>query len=569
MTGSNSQYYQDVHAIVSDLVDAPSNSVPALLRQPLSQIQKEAIKLLADKQFTSCEFLARLDLSKCIKENRTQQIDIALLAESAFQQGKWVTARDLYEKLYLWDEYTYRYKVACCMQKTGSIIEAVCILEQIPKEARTLKIHMLLGNLLMATSRKHQACECYLEALKINPYTIEAIYALAAAGVEKNKASGVLDVGHVHHGDQENLITKEMLLLLHSKHRHQTALALQQAETLSAEYPSNLPLMNLQAELHQQSSDIARAGELYTMVHNAEPTYMTGMDQYADILGQTERFSELSELADKMLQIDDKSPIAWTCLALYHKYAYTGPSEQSSANALKFVDKAIALDQRHGFAHYVRGKILLDDHRPEYAGVSFFRSNEIEPTIATYEGLVDAYLEASKDKEAVAAAKEIFHMIPRDPRSLTLVGLALAQGSRAQAKRSLTKALVLSPALSRPLFCLVEIYQHEKDFESCIRILQDALSVASSSTSHSNIANIDEILRKMGEIYTLLENYNEAVGAYNRSLAINPECKTATDALDRLEKLMKGLDPNENSDEIAEDAVSQEGESQDPETPSY
>ena len=87
------------------------------------------------------------------------------------------------------------------------------------------------------------------------------------------------------------------------------------------------------------------------------------------------------------------------------KYARAGASDQSSTKALKFIDKAISLDQRHAFSHFVRGKILLDDRRPDYAGVSFFRSNEIEPTIATYEGLVDAYLEASKEKE-----KDILHI---------------------------------------------------------------------------------------------------------------------------------------------------------------
>lgn len=570
MVGCTGQYYQDVQSVVNDLLDASSriSSAPALLSQPLTPLQKEAILLLADKQYASCEFLARLDLSKCQKENRSEQVDIGLLAECAFQQGKWVAARDLYETLYLWDEHTYRYKVACCMQKIGSIIEAVCILEKVPKEMRTLKIHMLLGNLLMAQSRKHQACECYLEVLKINPYTIEAIYALAAAGADKQKSSSALDIGHAKHGEQENLITKEMLQVLHSKHRHQTALALQQVETLVDEYPNNLPLMTLQAELYLQSSDIARAGEVYTAVHVKEPNYLVGMDQYADVLGQTERISELSGLADRMLQIDDKSPIAWTCLALYHKHAYSGSNEQSSTNALKLIDKAISLDQRHAFAHYVRGKILLDSRRPDYAGVSFFRSNEIEPTIATYEGLVDAYLEASKEKEAIAAAKEIFHLTPRDPRSLTLVGLALAQGSRAQAKRSLKKALNLSPALSRPLFCLIEIHHHDKEYEACLQLLQDALAVSSTSTNHSNIATADEILRKMGDIYALKEEYNEAIGAYNRSLAINPTSRAAMDALDRLEKLMKGIDPNENSDDIVEDAASHEAESPGTEQPS-
>jgi hypothetical protein len=65
----------------------------------------------------------------------------------------------------------------------------------------------------------------------------------------------------------------------------------------------------------------------------------------------------------------------------------------------------------------------------------------------------------------------------------------------------------------------------------------------------------------MGDCYTHQEQYKDAVHTYNRALVADPECAAAIAALDRLDKLMRGLDPNDNSDEIA---VEEETESSSP-----
>jgi anaphase-promoting complex subunit 7 len=500
-----------------------------------------------------------LDWSKCVSEKRSDLVDVHLIAECYLRQDKWAAAKDLFEVLYCYDNVKYRYKVACCSHKMGSLIEAVCVLEEILVDSRSLQVHMLLGKLYTATSRKQCAIDSYLSALRLNPYALEAAHALATLGADKAPMTAALDSGLIAKHDDEgqySFLCKEISLILTAKFRHQTALAMQLLQKLSIEYPDNVYLLLVQAELALQSSHES-AEELFHRVRSIEPGNTVGMDQYANILGQAGKINELSDLTDSMLQIDDKSPVSWTCLALYHKYQSRLDPQSCSdhvSSSLKFVEKAIALDQKHAFAHYIRGTILLGEHRPEYAAVSFFRSNEIQPAVSTYEGLVDAYLAAGKDKEAIAAAKTAYNIAPRDPRTQTLVGLALAQGSSAQAKRSLTKALQMSPSLSRPLFCLVEILRSEKEYTQCIEILQQALGAQALSLGHSSsLACADEIYCRLGSIYTAMENYSEAVNSYDRALAANPDCNTAMQALDQLEKLMRGLDPNENSNDIVED----------------
>lgn len=526
-----------------------------------TQFQRQAVALFRLGDFSSCEILARLDRSRARQEGRSEQLPLHLLAECAFATGKYPAAKNFYEQLIIYDEPKYRSKVAQCLHRMGALVEAICILEQ--NDKRSLQDNMILGELYVLTSRTYAAVVAYSSVLAEGPFSIAAIRALADLGAEKNAILESIEKGLEKLGlsnSPEAVVIRDLVNLLTAKHRFQGAIAQQNLEKLTAEHPDNLFLLQLQAEVHLQKNEIFEAEETYGTIHRLEPTNAEAMDQYANLLGQSGRLRELSELTDSLLVMDDKSAISWTCLALYHHF-HKHPSE-----ALKFVEKAISVDQRHAFAHYVRGKVLLQDHRPEYAAVSFFRSNEIRSDIATYEGLVGAYLAAGKDKEAVAAAKEAYNMAPRDPRALTLTGLALAQhntlASMEKAKRTLYKALQLSPALSRPLFCLVEIHQMEKQYHACIEILQNALLEGAATSP--NMAKPEEILLKLGEIYSLSENYKDAIDALHRALSVNPNHKESIQALENLEKLMRGMDPGDNLDDIIEDVPSQDSSSNTP-----
>lgn len=55
----------------------------------------------------------------------------------------------------------------------------------------------------------------------------------------------------------------------------------------------------------------------------------------------------------------------------------------------------------------------------------------------------------------------------------------------------------------------------------------------------------EEVFTKLGDVYTLNKQFAEAMTQYHRSLSLNPVSSEALRGLDRLEKLMRGEDPDE------------------------
>jgi tetratricopeptide (TPR) repeat protein len=223
-------------------VDALEGNLPFSVS--LTPLQDECFKLLKAKQYKSCEVLARMELAKAEQDGRDARVAWALLGDCAQLTQQYSRAISFYRRIQSFGSHKYRLKEAQCLQALGNVIEASSVLEVIPRDQRTLTIHMTLGNLYLASGRNASACDCFLESLMKNPYTLEAVEWLAGLGTDKAQVLDAVKTGFIRNGyDQSMLPVKELISAHFAKHRHQTASALQQFTKLEQGFPNNVYLL--------------------------------------------------------------------------------------------------------------------------------------------------------------------------------------------------------------------------------------------------------------------------------------------------------------------------------------
>ena len=216
----------------------------ALFAQSVTPLQEECFKLLKAKQYKSCEILARMELAKADTEGRDARVAWALLGDCAQLTQQYRRAISFYRRIQIFGSHKYRLKEAQCLQALGNVVEASSVLETVPREFRTLTIHMTLGHLYLASGRNSSASECFVESLVQNPYTLEAMEWLAVLGTEKSQVFEAVKTGFAQNGNDQSLVPVKELINAHfAKHRHQSASSLQMFCKLEQEFPNNVYLL--------------------------------------------------------------------------------------------------------------------------------------------------------------------------------------------------------------------------------------------------------------------------------------------------------------------------------------
>ena len=197
-----------------------------------------------------------MELAKAEHEGRDTRAAWALLGDCAQLTQQYRRAISFFRRIQ--QSHKYRLKEAECLQALGNVVEASSVLEIVPRESRTLTIHMTLGHLYLASGRNSSASECFLESLLHNPYTLEAMEWLAVLGTDKNLVLEAVKSGFARNGyDQSSLIpVKELINAHYAKTRHQTSSALQMFAKLEQEFPNNVYLLLKIATLQVRTSKV-------------------------------------------------------------------------------------------------------------------------------------------------------------------------------------------------------------------------------------------------------------------------------------------------------------------------
>ncbi|KAF1773110.1 Tetratricopeptide repeat [Phytophthora cactorum] len=450
-------------------------------------------------------------------------------------------------------ELEVKLKVARCYVELECIHEAIEVLKSTPLEGRNLSMNLLLGKLYVNEGLQNKAEESYTAALRQNPYALEAALALTELAAAKDASPDAFTGSDGTTKEGEGVKPTLNTVRQHEIEQFYAAVAakpsaadkrLSQADTswmqtlvaahMDAERGNYRALEIDQELLHQAHVTFKRARQ-------TDELNLSFMDRYANCLRKGNLRTSLNDLVQELFKISSRSAESWLAVAYYNDVK--GDYEA----ALQFSERAIAERHRHAPAHLLRGEILLRMHRPQPALKAFWTACRLTRSLEAYTGIITSYCDlfaigVNRYKEALATAKSVVKLYPQKAQSFVLFGsvLALSSEHREQARQALLKALSMEPRKLSTNFALADLLVEDGNLHGAIDRLQ------ALGERHPR----EEVFTKLAYVYSMDKQYAEALKYFHQALRLNPGSTEALQGLDRLEKLMRGEDPDELSNSM-------------------
>ncbi|XP_020113752.1 anaphase-promoting complex subunit 7 isoform X2 [Ananas comosus] len=429
-----------------------------------------------------------------------------------------------------------KFKITLCHCSLNEHRAALVEMEGIPLKARTLRMNLTLGKLYRVSRNNRASIACYKDCLRHCPYILEAVTALAELGVS----------------------SKEILLLFSQRYvEAQCCIAsndykggLDIFSELLQRFPNNVHIL---LETAKVEAIIGRNDEAimnFEKVRFVDPYVLTYMDEYAMLLKSKSDPSKLNKLVHDMLHIDSGRPEIFVALsALWER--------KDERRALSFAEKSLRTDDRHIAGYIMKGNLCMSLNRPDTAVTAFRGAQELRADLRSYQGLVRAYLALSKSKEALFTAREAMKVMHQSAKALKLVGDVHASNSsgREKARKFYESALRLEPGFLGAALALADLHVVEGRNKEAVSLLERYLRDWADDSLHV----------KLAQVFAATNMLSDALSHYQAALRINPQNEAAKKGLERLEKQMKGMDPDAPEEEEEIEAEDAEGDQEDTE----
>eukprot|EP00904_Undaria_pinnatifida_P001371 jgi/Undpi1/11234/HiC_scaffold_30.g13532.m1 len=431
-----------------------------------------------------------------------------------------------------------KFMEAQCLIAGGEPSAAISALEAIPQYARTAEMSATLGRVYEASGLKRNACSMYKSTLRENPMAVETIVPLLEMGVSGDEILELIDAALKKAAGEVTLSDLPWMSLYVSGHACSCACrskeALANFARLEHLYPTNLGALLQVAKAHMDLDQWDEALSAFKKARLVDDMNVDLMDCYGVVMRQKNMPGALNRLANELLSTEPRRAETWVVMALYSEVR--GDKEKATS----FVDKALELKPNYALAYILKGSLVLAEGNLEEAPKHFSQANNIRKDIYSYKGLVNAYLQAGKYREAGFAAKEANEVMPGDARTVLLTGNVWEHikggmtDNRLKAKRAYEKALRIDPIFLDATLALVGLHMEEKQYDTCIHLLLKAVPHHTRDALHT----------KLAEVYTLNRQFDDALESFHFAISLNPTCAKAARGLERLEKLMRGVDPD-------------------------
>ncbi|CAI5457413.1 unnamed protein product, partial [Closterium sp. Yama58-4] len=210
---------------------------------------------------------------------------------------------------------------------------------------------------------------------------------------------------------------------------------------------------------------------------------------------------------------------------------------------------ALQLDDHHFPALLAKGAILLQAERSESAAVAsaaaaiFRRAYTQKQDLRVFQGLVRAYLCIPKLKEAIAAAREAVKAFPNSASALSLLGEVYLQhsDSRDKARKVFEAALRMDGRCGAAVTGLADAHTMDGRHAAAVDVLERHLAVDAADWIHV----------KLGFVHMAANRLPDALHHLQTALSINPTNENAKRGLNRIDRLLKGGDGDDEEEETS------------------
>ncbi|KAM3407302.1 hypothetical protein ACQJBY_001000 [Aegilops geniculata] len=505
-------------------------------------------------------------------------------------------------------------KIAICHSALHEYREALQEMEGIPSKMRNLKMNLMLGKLYRISRNNRAAAICYKECLRQCPYVFEAIAALAEMGLSSKEFSLLFAQYHLDKFPTSSVSRVEYAApnrggkppgdFLDAQRwwnryveaqcciaSHDYKGGLDIYLELMQRFPNNVHIL---LEIAKVETIIGKNEEAIMNFEKArliDPNIMTYMDEYAILLKLKSDYTKLNKLVHDMLHIDPARPE--TCIALAAFW-----ERKDERKALTYAEKSLRVDDRHITGYimkcppalsysgnvamkytsmfggwwaycllmFFKGNLHLSLNRPDLAVTDFRGAQELRADLRSYQGsliwilfsgLVRAYLALSKCKDALFTAREAMKVMHQSAKALKLVGdvHAISSSGREKARKFYESAIRLEPGFLGAALALADLHVAEGRNKEAVLLLERYLRQWADDSLHI----------KLAQVFAATSLLSDALSHYQSALRINPHNEAAKKGLERLEKQMKGVDPDAPEDEDENEADDVDGDQDDAE----
>ncbi|KAJ2358103.1 Anaphase promoting complex subunit 7 [Coemansia sp. RSA 2618] len=401
-------------------------------------------------------------------------------------------------------------------------------LRQIPRSHRTVRDIARMAR-CAALIQNGDADELYAELLRRQPNAAEAYAYLSARG----RSVPGFDASTYH--DVASLTTARSLAL-----RLEYRKAAAELQRLARRHRANAQIVAQQATCYFMLNDARKARLLYERARALDASLVQEMGTYAELLMQAGDSYAVYALGSQLLKADQTRPEGWVAMARY--FLTSGKTEE----ALAIVWKAQALAPTHSDAYYAEGGIQMASGSAEEAAEVFLKAHELERSVLTYRGIIDAYVQCGKYKNAFLYAKELAELMPRHAGALAMVGVVLSHSpeSHDKAAKLLEGALDIDSRCTEAIAALASLYVANQQLDQAIALLEKHLPENES----------DQMYTRYADVLTLANELPKAAVNYTVALELNPNNERAKVGYDRVDRLMHPNAESEDDDDVDAEA---------------